>query len=98
MLIIKQSRAKKTVKQWINAVNVGDTTTYQKCLKELTTFYGSQSKAVSVVNKYRSEQESLIKKYLNSSGDKQSEAKEELISEYGDWSTAQKAIDYYKQH
>ncbi len=93
-----ENRAKKTVKRWINAVNVGDTTTYQKCLKELTTFYGSQSEAVSVVNKYRREQESLIKKYLNSSGNKQSEAKEELISEYGDWSTAQKAIDYYQKH
>ncbi len=92
-----ENRAEKTVKKWINAVNAGDTVTYEKCLKELTVFYGSQTKAVSAVNKYRTEQEKLIKAYLNSSGSKQTEAKESLISEYGDWTTAQKAIDHYQK-
>lgn len=93
-----EDRAEKTVKEWINAVNIGDTATYDNCRKELTNYYGSQDKANSIVNQHRKEQNALIRSYLNSSGEKQSKAIEDLIDEYGSWDTALKAIEYYKKN
>lgn len=92
------NRAEKTVKEWINAVNIGDTATYDNCRKDLINYYGSQEKANSIVNQHRKEQNALIRSYINSSGEKQSKAIEDLIGEYGSWDTALKAIEYYKKN
>lgn len=92
------NRAKKTIRQWINAENVEDYGTYEKAMEELTVYYGSQTKAKSAVDAQRKEQNVLIKSYLNSSGEKQSEYIDALIEEYGTWDTALKAIEYYKKN
>lgn len=93
-----ENRVEKTVKKWINAQNSGDYVIYESCLKELTAYYGNRDKAVRAVNKYRTEQNKLIKNYINAhSESKKTEAKEALIKEFGDWDTASKAIEYYKK-